>query len=140
MHTGLKRREVRKTRRAPDAEHWTVWCSPDLNPKSNAKWTSHRTRTTGRTSLRSVPIVRCLTLAGPDTNYTGRTESAFPVPQKPARDFSKRPTSAIENMHFIFSESVESRQACEAGGREEPIFSLPFKLHLLPKVCQHHNV
>ena len=76
VHTGLKRREVRKTHRAPDAEHRTVRCSSDLNPGSTAKRTSHLTRTTGRTSLRPVPVVRCLTLAGPGTDYTGRTDSA----------------------------------------------------------------
>ena len=51
--------------------------------------------------------------------------------EKLSRDFSKLPTDAIENMHFIFSKSAES---------EEPILSLPFKLHLLLKVCQHHKV
>jgi hypothetical protein len=57
-----------------------------------------------------------------------------------SRDFSKFPTGAIENMHFIFSKSVEFRLASSAGGREEPILSLSFKLHLLLKVCQHYNV
>jgi hypothetical protein len=33
-----------------------------------------------------------------------------------------------------------SRLASSAGGREEPIPSLLLKLHLLIKVCQHHNV
>ena len=60
--------------------------------------------------------------------------------EKHSRDFSKIPTGAIENMHFIFSKSVECRLASSAGGREEPILSLLFKLHLLLKVCQHHNV
>jgi hypothetical protein len=60
--------------------------------------------------------------------------------EKHSRDFSKFPTGAIENMHFIFSKSAESRLASSAGGREEPILSLTFKLHLLLKVCQHHNV
>ena len=59
--------------------------------------------------------------------------------KKHSRDFSKFPTGAKENMHFIFSKSAESRLASSVGGREEPILSLLFKLHLL-KVYQHHNV
>jgi len=62
------------------------------------------------------------------------------VYEEHSRDFSKFPTSAIENMHFLFSKSAESYLASLAGGREEPILSLPFKLHLLLKACQHHNV
>jgi len=45
---------------------------PVLNPST----TAHRTRTTGRSSLRLAPVVRCLTLAGPGIDYTGRTDSA----------------------------------------------------------------
>ena len=43
LHTGLKCREVRKTCGAPDAEHRTVRCSPDLNPgrKTNTPHTGH---------------------------------------------------------------------------------------------------
>ena len=73
---------------------------------------------------------------------TSNAQALRPVPlgQRPvsvshSRDTSKLPTGAIENMHFIFSKSVESRLASSTGGGEEPILSLPFKLHLLLKVC-----
>ena len=128
MHTGLKHREVCKTRRAPDAEHRTVRCSPNLNPGSNAKRTSHRARTTGRISLRPVPVVRCLTLARPSTDYIGRTDSAS--------DFSKfsHRCNGKYALHFLKKCRIPSNY---------PLSTLqtpPFKLHLLLKECQHHKV
>jgi len=53
--------------------------------------------------------VQCLTLAKPDTDCTPDAQTQRPVPPWPAsgaRDFSKFPTGAIENMHFIFSKST----------------------------------
>jgi len=119
----------------PSGAHRTVRCSPDLNLGSIAKRVDTGLRTPGAPTY-----VRCLTLAEPDSLHTGRTGTASGASglasgecfsaRKHSRDFSKFPTGAIENMHFIFS----------VGGREEPILSLPFNLHLLLKMCQHHKV
>ena len=130
MHIGLKLREVCKLARSPDAEHRTVRCSPDLDPGSNAKRAD-----TGLRTLDTPACVRCLTLAELGSLHTGRTDTASgasgPTSGEHSRDFSKFPTGAIENIHFIFSKSTESRLASSAGRREEPILSLPFKLYLL---------
>ena len=153
MHTGLMRRELRKLAGSPDASHRTHPERPVLTGlmrREVCKTTSHRTHTTGRSKLRPVPIIRCLTLTESGCLLTGRTGTASGASEsasgecssarKHSRYFSKFPTGAIENMQFIFLKSAESRLASSAGGREEPILSLPFKLHLLLKVCQHHNV
>ena len=141
MHTGPKLKVVYKLSGSPDAEHRTVRCSPDLNSESSAKRSGHRTHTTGHSKLRSMLGVWCLTLTEPGCLHTGRTDTAsgasrpasgecFLVRNTPTTS-PKFSTSAIENIHFIFS---------KAPNPEEPILSLPFKLHLLLKVCQHHKV
>ena len=88
-----------------------VRCSPDLNSKSSAKCSGHRTHTTGRSKLCPVPSVWCLTLTEPGCLHTGHTGTASGASglASGARDFSKIPTSAIENMHFIFSKSEGER-------------------------------
>ena len=130
---GLKRIEVGKMHMAPDTEYQTVRCSPDSNPRRKAN-RPHTGLVPSDTqvgiSLRPVPSVRCLSLAELGTDYTGRTDSVSGalvasvrwvfLSEKHSHDFSNFPNSTIENMHFILS--------------------LPFKLHLLLKVCQHHNV
>ena len=113
--------------------------------REGRKTPAHQTLTTGRSKLRPVPIVRCLTLTESGSLHTGRSDTASGasepasgecfLSEKHYRDFSKIPIGAIENMHFIFSKSAESLVASLAGGREEPILSLLFKLHLLLKVC-----
>ena len=102
MHTGPKLRKVYKLAGSLDAEHRTVQCSPDLYPERFAKRAN-----TGRSSLRPVPGVRCLTLAEPGSLHTGRTSTASgasgPASEKHSRDFSKFPTGAIEKyaLHFL---------------------------------------
>jgi len=66
-------------------------------------------------------------LAKHHSTLGAQTQRLVPLSQRPvhSRDFSKFPTGAIENIHFIFS---------------KPILSLLFKLYLLLKVCQHHKV
>ena len=102
MHTGLKRRELRKLAGSPDASHRTHPERPvltGLTPREGCKMPAHRTLTTGRTGLRPVPIVRCLTLAGPGSLHTGRSDTASGasepasgecfLSEKHSRDFSK---------------------------------------------------
>ena len=159
------------TCRAPDAEQvgtGCVRCTPVLNTERSATRAGHRTlqaasgahrtqtqralqnaqgtgHTTGRSKLRPVPIVRCLTLTEPGCLLTGRIGTVSGASRPASYECSSArntpatspnfPTGAIENMHFIFLKSAESRLASSAGGREEPILSLPFKLHLLLNVC-----
>jgi len=135
VHNGLKHREVCKTRRPPDAPS-CVRCSPDRNSESSAKRSGHRTHTTRRSKLRPVPSVRCLALTEPGCLHTGRTctaSGASVLASGDPRLLRKSHRRNRKNMHFIFSKSIESRLASSAGGREEPILSLPFKLHLLLK-------
>jgi len=111
------RRELRKLAGSPDASHRMHPKRPvltglklrelyktDLTPD-----TDHRTHRPASGACRPVPVVRCLTLAGPGTVCTGRSDAASGA-QKPAsgecflsekhsHDFSKFPNGAIEKMH-----------------------------------------
>ena len=90
---------------------------------------------------RPVTSVRCLTLTGAGTDSTPNAQAQRPVPLRPAssekhsHDFYKLSTSAIESMHYIFSKAPNPTKL-----ERNPNPSLPFKLHLLLKVCQHHHV
>ena len=113
---GLKLREVSKFLVSADAEHRTVRCSLDLNPAERfVKPHGHQTQNIGRSNLRPVPGVRCLTLAEVGSLYTRRTDTTFGasgpasgecfLSEKHSRDFSKFSTGAIENIHLIFSKA-----------------------------------
>jgi len=60
--------------------------------------------------------------------------------EKQSGDFSKLSTGAIENMHFIFSKALNPALQAWREGERNPNPSLPFTLHLLLKVCPHHQV
>jgi len=133
VHTGLKHREVYKTRRSSDAKHRTVRCSPVLKPREHCKMdltpdTYHRTHRPASGAYRPVPYPSMAKQCLHRTLRLSVRCSRRQHPVSDSRDLSKVPTGTIENMHFIFSKSAE------------PILSLPFKLHLLLKVCQHHKV
>ena len=46
----------------------------------------------------------------------------------------------IENKRFIFSKAPNPASQARSEGERNPNPSLPFKLNLLLKVCQHHHV
>ena len=82
----------------------SVPCSPDSCAERVAKTHAHRTLSTGLTPVRPVHY------ATPDN--TPDAKGQRPVPPRSAsgecfsdRDFSKFPTSAIENIHLIFSKA-----------------------------------
>ena len=87
--TGLMRREGRQNTRTPNAEHRThsgvsgALCTPAPQTPHRTLWSS----------------VRCW-------------QHQRPVSEKHSRDFSKFPTDAIGNMHFIFLKSAESFSRC----------------------------
>jgi len=60
--------------------------------------------------------------------------------EKHSHDFSKLFTSTIENMYFIFSKALNPVSQARRKEERNPNPSLPFKLHLILKVCQHHHV
>ena len=88
MLTGLKLRELCKTDLTPDMDHRTLRpASGAYRPVPYPSWARHCLHWTLRL------YVRCL-------------NSQRPVSEEHSRDFSKFPTGAIENMHFIFSKSA----------------------------------
>jgi len=95
MHTGLMRREFHKPAGHRALSTGSVRCSPDPCAERVAK-RPH----TGRTGLRPVPVVRCLTLAGPGTVCTGRSDAASGAPEASVRCvFSQRET--LPRLHQI---------------------------------------
>ena len=138
MHTGLMRRELRKLTGSPDASHRTHPQRPVLTGpmrREGRKTPAHRTLTTGRSKLRPVPIVRCLTLTESGSLHTGRSDTASGasepasgecfLSEKHSRDFSKIPTGAIENMHLIFSKAPNPAEQARREGERNPNPSQP---------------
>ena len=85
----------------------------------------HWTQTTGRSSLRPMPGVRCLTLPEPGSLHTGRSDTASGASEpasgeEHSRDFSKTHTDAIENMHFIFSKAPNPASQARREGERNP--------------------
>ena len=82
--------------------------------REGRKTPAHRTRTTGRSSRRPVPIVRCLTLAGPGTVCTGRSDLASGASvasvEKHSRDFSKfsHRRNRKYALHFLEKRRIKS--------------------------------
>ena len=131
---------VPQTCGSPDASHRTHPERPVLTGpmrREGCKTPAHRTRTTGRSSQRPVPIVRCLTLAGPGSLHTGRTDTASGA-SKPASG----ECSSARNTPATYPKTSHRRNRKYALYflKKHRILSLPFKLHLLLKVCQHHKV
>jgi len=88
-----------------------------------------------------VQSIRCLTLIELGTDSTPDAQAQRPVPPRPAfgHDFSKLP-GVIENIHLIFSKELNPAEQARQEGEINANPSLLFNLHLLLKVCQHHQV
>jgi len=151
--------------RAPDAHHRTHFWASGLLPREHYKYARspdphHRTH-----PERPVLSIR-VTLksqAAPDTptvfnlrpvlnpnrashrQHTGRPGYA-PVAhgQRPVRETLPRLLQishrAIENMYIIFSKAPNSASQARREREKNPNPSLPFNLHLLLKMCPHHQV
>jgi len=169
VHTGPVRREVVKCVGSPDSHHRTRPECPVPYSENTANAQGHRTHTTGRslsircslseapaenrqrrTRQQSLANVRCLASGASFTSAKNqeRTEHAGAV--SGASKVSVRwvffHPRLLQTFHrrnrkyvFYFLKNAESRLASSTGGRN-PNPSLPFKLHLLLKVCQHHYV
>ena len=147
MHTGHVRREVCKCSGSPNPHHRTHPESSGPLPREHCKRSgapdpNHRTRperpvlSVRDTHRRQaapdaptgfnphpVPGVWCLTLIEPGTDSTPDAQAPCPVPPRPmsgARDFSKLPTGAIENMHFIFSKVLNPVSQARREGERNP--------------------
>jgi len=110
--TGLKHREVCKTRRPADAHHRMLPEHPVLLVKHTGRSQIAPDAWTGAT-LRPVLTVRCLTLAPQHTGRTASTSGASTasvwwvvLSEKHSRDFSKLPTGAIEKICTSFSQKA----------------------------------
>ena len=127
-------REHCKCARTPDAHHRTHPERPVLSVRNTRRSQAAPDAPTGF-NLCPVPSVRCLTLTRPRTDSTPDAQ-----PQRPMPPQSSSGDTPATSPNFPPAQQKICISFSQKHQREEPKPSLPFKLHRLLKVCQHHNV